>query len=70
METVIEYSGEDTETNLSLAEKMRQDFSLEIPLLEEDDTPQGYLQKFAEILELKKGWSIRQHVTLTLLAFP
>jgi hypothetical protein len=31
VEAVIEYSGEDVETNLSLVEKMRRDFGLEIP---------------------------------------
>ena len=69
VETVIEYSGEDLETNLSLVEKMRRDFALEIPLLEEDDTPESYFQKFDEILKLKKSWSIRRHVTLALLSF-
>ena len=37
VETVLEYSGEDVETNLSLVEKMRRDFGLEIPLLEEEE---------------------------------
>ena len=39
VETVLEYSGEDMETNLSLVEKMHRDFGLEIPLLEDDNTP-------------------------------
>ena len=39
LETVLEYSGEDIETNLSLVEKMRRDFGLEIPLLDDEDTP-------------------------------
>ena len=54
VETVLEYSGEDVETNLSLVEKMRRDFGLEIPLLEDDDTPESYFAKFADILKLKK----------------
>jgi hypothetical protein len=69
VETVLEYSGEDVETNLSLVEKMRRDFGLEMPLLEDDDTPESYFKKFAEILRVKKGWSIRRHVTLALLSF-
>src|SRR5262249_11306501 len=69
VEAVIEYSGEDVETNLSLVEKMRRDFGLEIPLLEDDDTPEGYFAKFAEILKLKKRWSIRRQITLALLSF-
>ena len=67
--TVLEYSGEDIETNLSLVEKMRRDFGLEIPLLEDDDTPETYFEKFDEILRLKKTWSLRRHLTLALLSF-
>jgi very-short-patch-repair endonuclease len=69
LEAVIEYSGEDVESNLSLVEKMRRDFGLEIPLLEDDDTPETYFEKFETILSLKKRWSIRRHVTLALLSF-
>ncbi|HYT24667.1 MAG TPA: DUF4011 domain-containing protein [Candidatus Polarisedimenticolia bacterium] len=69
VETVIEYSGEDVESNLSLVEKMRRDFGLEIPHLEDDDTPDTYFGKFETILSLKKRWSIRRHVTLALLSF-
>jgi hypothetical protein len=69
VEAVIEYSGEDVESNLSLVEKMRRDFGLEIPLLEDDDTPETYFEKFETILTLKKRWSIRRHVTLALLSF-
>jgi hypothetical protein len=57
------------ETNLSLVEKMRRDFGLEMPLLEDDDTPENYFEKFTEILKLRKTWSIRRHVTLALLSF-
>src|SRR5216683_2758594 len=64
VEAVLEYSGEDIESNLSLVEKMRRDFGLELPLLEEDDTPEGYFKKFAEILKIKRRWSIRQQITV------
>lgn len=69
IQAVIEYSGEDLETNLSLAEKMRRDFGLEVPTMEDDDTPEDYFERFAEILELKKRWSIRRQITLALLSF-
>jgi len=58
IEAVLEYSGEDVETNLSLVEKMRRDFGLEVPPIEEDDTPEIYFAKFTDILKLKKTWSI------------
>ncbi|HEY1221764.1 MAG: DUF4011 domain-containing protein [Bryobacteraceae bacterium] len=69
VEAVVEYSGEDVETNLSLVEKMRRDFGLEIPPLEDDDTPETYFAKFGDILRLKKSWSVRRHITLALLSF-
>jgi very-short-patch-repair endonuclease len=69
VETVLEYSGEDLESNLSLVEKMRRDFGLELPLLEDDDTPEAYFEKFADILKLKKHWSIRRQIALALLSF-
>jgi hypothetical protein len=69
VETVLEYSGEDIGTNLSLVEKMRRDFGLEMPLLGEDDTPESYFKQLATILELKRSWSIRRHITLALLSF-
>src|ERR1017187_1667163 len=66
VETIVEYSGEDIETNLSLVEKMRRDFGLEIPALGDDDTPESYFRELATILELKKRWAIRRHITLAL----
>jgi hypothetical protein len=69
IQTIIEYSGEDIGSNLSLVEKMRRDFGIEIPLLEDDDTPEGYFEKFSELLNLKKRWKIRRRITLTFLSF-
>ena len=65
----IEYSGDDLETNLSLVEKMRRDFAIEIPTVEEEDTPTAYFARFQAILEQKKRWRIRRHLTLSLLSF-
>ena len=69
VETVIEYSGEDVASNLSLIEKMRRDFGLELPLLDDEDTPEQYFEKFEEILALKRRWKLRRHLTLSLLSF-
>jgi len=65
----IEHSGEDLATNLSLVERMRRDFGVEIPVLDSDDTPEEYLARFRPILEQKRRWRIRRQVTLTLLSF-
>ncbi|MGO8816108.1 MAG: DUF4011 domain-containing protein [Terriglobia bacterium] len=65
----IEYSGEDLATNLSLVERMRRDFGLEIPVLDGDDTLEEYLARFQPIFPQKRRWRIRRQVTLTLLSF-
>jgi hypothetical protein len=69
VEAVLEYSGENLETNLSLVEKMRRDFGLEIPVLEDDEVPEDYFDRFAEILKVKKSWTIRRQIALALLSF-
>lgn len=45
IDSILEYSGEDIETNLSLVEKLRRDFGLETPDLKEEDTPEQYFPK-------------------------
>ena len=61
----IEYSGDDLSTNLSLVEKLRRDFGLEMPTLEDDDTPESYFARFAPLLKHKKRWRIRHQITLS-----
>ncbi len=65
----LQYKDEDLTTNLSLAEKMRKDFGLEIPEIEEGDSPQQYFQRLAPILERKRDWRICRHISLALLSF-
>jgi very-short-patch-repair endonuclease len=68
-DATIEFSGDDSATNLSLVERMRHDFGIEIPSIEDGDSPENYFSRFKEILEQKKRWRIRRYVTLTLLSF-
>ena len=65
----LKYNDEDLTTNLSLVEKMRIDFGLQIPELEEGEAPEQYFQRFAPILERKKDWRVCRHLSLTLLSF-
>jgi hypothetical protein len=68
-EATLEYSGEDFGVNLSLVEKMRRDFAVEIPSFEEEDTPNTYFARFEPILAQRQRWKIRRHITLSLLSF-
>ncbi|MGE3512202.1 MAG: DUF4011 domain-containing protein, partial [Vicinamibacterales bacterium] len=65
----LEHSGEDTETNWSLVEKLRRDFAIEAPVIEEDDDPDQYFGRFRSVLAQKARWRIRRQVTLSLLSF-
>lgn len=69
LECTLEYSGEDLTTNLSLVEKMRRDFGVEIPIVEEEDRPEDYFARFSPLLKQKPRWRIRRQVTLALLSF-
>lgn len=68
-EFTIEHTGEDLLTNLSLVERMKRDFALSIPLLQDNDSPETYFEKFSNILKTQPRWRIRRQITLTLLHF-
>lgn len=68
-ECTLEYSGDDFTTNLSLAEKLRRDFGLELPAVEDEDSPHSYFSRFGPLLDRNPRWRIRRQVTLSLLSF-
>ncbi len=76
----LSYSGEDIVANLSLLEKLRNDFGLALPPLTDEDatnaeqesapSAEAYLKKIAGILKKSKpDWCVRRYVTLSLLNF-
>jgi very-short-patch-repair endonuclease len=66
---VIRYSGEEIVENVSLQERLRQDFKLDLPSLDEDSTPETYFRQLRPLLRYDERWKIRRNVTLTLLSF-
>ncbi|NLT22020.1 MAG: DUF4011 domain-containing protein [Syntrophorhabdus sp.] len=66
---VLNYTGEDVAENQTLREKLRQDFSLIIPELEDEDTPETYFQKIHSAVANKRRWRIRRQLTLGMLSF-
>jgi hypothetical protein len=68
-ECLVEYSNEDVGFNDSLQEKLKQEWSIDLPRWDEDDTPESYFDKLAPILRLKPKWRLRRQITLTLLQF-
>ncbi|RMG33290.1 MAG: DUF4011 domain-containing protein, partial [Gammaproteobacteria bacterium] len=67
----LSYSGEDIIPNLSLREKLRVDFGMALPDLDEDTEPEAYFAQVAEMLESnrKRDWRVRRHISLVLLNF-
>lgn len=65
----LEYSGEDLQSNLSLRERLRNDFSLVLPDLEDEDTPEGYFRRCSDLLEETPTWAIHRFVTLGFFQF-
>lgn len=65
----LEYSGEDLQSNLSLRERLRIDFGLILPDLEDDDTPEKYLQRCKGLLEENPQWALHRFVSLGFFQF-
>lgn len=60
---------EDVIANVSLQEKLRRDFALTLPEIEEDESPETYFDRLARTVELPERWKIRPQVALGLLSF-
>jgi very-short-patch-repair endonuclease len=66
----LSYSGEDVLTNISLREKLRNDFGIALPELEDADRPEDYFKNVADSLAASKpDWKVMRYVTLAHLNF-
>ena len=65
----VEFSGEAPSTNLSLVEKVRRDVGLDVPVLEDGDSPESYFARFKPILREKPRWRLHRYLTLGFLSF-
>lgn len=65
----IEYSGEDIEANISLIEKLRSDFSIELPSFEDEELPDAYIKRCRKILATQPDWKFHRQVTLGFFQF-
>ena len=69
-EYTLSYTGEDIIPNLSLREKLRADFAMSLPDLDESIVPEDYLKDVHELIENKQPrWKVRRYISLTLLNF-
>lgn len=65
----VAYSGEDIAENFTLREKLRQQFRLEFPELEEEDTPEDYFRKIQAAVAKRKNWTVKRRLSLGFLSF-
>lgn len=66
----LEHTGEDILPNLSLKEKLALDFGLALPEVEDEGSPEEYLDKVAELISrTKPSWKVRRYGALALLNF-
>lgn len=69
-EYTLSYSGEDIIPNLSLREKLRVDFALELPDLDESTRPEVYFEAVLEVIRNNQPrWQLHRYITLALLNF-
>jgi very-short-patch-repair endonuclease len=66
---IISYTGEDIETNLSLAVKMDHDFNLVLPELDEDVLPESYFNDVASTISQRPKWRVAREMVLGLFSF-
>lgn len=67
----ITHTEEEIADNLTLREKLRQEFSLDLPSFDEEDTPSTYFAKVAQLARTKvePPWYVSWQVSLGLLSF-
>lgn len=65
----VSYSGEDPGYNVSLHEKMRRDFGIALPMLDDGEVPEAYFERVRLAVADAGAWQVRRQITLTLLSF-
>lgn len=59
----LAYSGDEIEDNLSLIEKLKADFGLQIPMLEDEETPDtaAYFDAIATAIQRQDRWQVKKN---------
>ncbi len=69
-EYTLSYSGEDIIPNLSLREKLRADFAMALPELDENTVPEDYFCEVQALIKDKQSrWRMRRYISMALLNF-
>jgi transcription elongation GreA/GreB family factor len=65
----LTFTNEEITDNLSLLEKLKQQFNIHLPEFGEDDSPEDYFETIEELIRLKDRWKIRRQIVLSMLSF-
>ncbi len=66
----LQFTGDDISENLSLREKLKNDFGIVLPELDEDQIDiESYFREIQEIIKDLPGFTIKRRVSLCLLSF-
>lgn len=65
----LTYTGEEITENLSLREKLKQDFGIQMPEMKEDESPDDYFDRIEDVIRRKSRWKVKRQMTLALLSF-
>jgi len=67
----LSYTGEELADNLSLREKVKRDFELNLPEYDLDEEPsvEAYFDAVSDAIGAMPNWRVRRMMTLTLLSF-
>ena len=62
-------SGEDAHSNLALAVYLRQRFGMQLPPLDENDSPESYFGKIEEFCAEMPRWRLRRFITIATFGY-
>ena len=65
----VKSSGEGAQMNVALAARLKKDFGLEIPDVDDETTPDGYMASVQACIQGRKGWRVRRWATIGLFSF-
>ena len=65
----LSWTGEDLQSNLSLQKKLNDDFGIELPDLDEGESPEAYFQRIQSRFKGQSRWRVSRFATLALFQF-
>ncbi|CAA6820886.1 MAG: Unknown protein [uncultured Sulfurovum sp.] len=68
-EYILDYNGDLIDTNKSLSEKLKNDFSIGLPEITEESSFNNYIKEVEKICKNRDSWTIKQEISLDFLQF-